>query len=102
MLTIIDEYTRQCLSIQIQKQIKAPEVFYKLSELFLAQGLPDHIRSNNGSEFSAKSVRSWHDRMGVKTLFIEPGSPWKNGYIESFDGKVRDELLNGKIFNTIL
>jgi len=58
MLTIINEYTRQCLSIQIQKQIKAPEVFYKLSELFLAQGLPDHIRSNNGSEFSAKSVRS--------------------------------------------
>ena len=102
MLTIIDEYSRKCLSIHIQRQIKAPEVLYKLSELFITEGIPDHIRSDNGSEFTAKSVRSWLDRLGVKTLFIEPGSPWENGYIESFNGKLRDELLNGEIFDTIL
>ena len=102
MLTIMDEYTRECLSIHIQRQIKAPEVLYKLSELFTTKGIPDHIRSDNGSEFTAKSVRSWLERLGVKTLFIEPGSPWENGYIESFNGKLRDELLNGEIFDTIL
>ena len=102
ILTIIDEYTRKCLSIHIQRQIKAPEVLYKLSELFITQGVPDHIRSDNGSEFSAKSTRGWLESLGVKTLFIEPGSPWENGYIESFNGKLRDELLNGEIFDTIL
>jgi transposase InsO family protein len=102
MLTIIDEYSRECLSIHIQRQIKAPEVLYKLSELFITKGIPDHIRSDNGSEFTAKTVRSWLERLGVKTLFIEPGSPWENGYIESFNGKLRDELLNGEIFDTIL
>ena len=102
ILTIIDEYTRECLSIHIERQIKALEVLYKLSELFITQGVPDHIRSDNGSEFSAKSTRSWLESLGVKTLFIEPGSPWENGYIESFNGKLRDELLNGEIFDTIL
>ena len=87
MLTIIDEYTRECLSIHTQRRIKAPEVLYKLSELFITKGVPDHIRSDNGSEFSAKSVRGWLERLGVKTLFIEPGSPWENCYIESFNGK---------------
>jgi putative transposase len=102
ILTIIDEYTRECLCIHIQRQIKAPEVLYKLSELFITEGIPDHIRSDNGSEFTSRSVRSWLERLGVKTLFIEPGSPWENGYIESFNGKLRDELLNGEIFDTIL
>jgi putative transposase len=102
MLTVIDEYSRECLSIHIQRQIKAPEVLFKLSELFIAKGVPDHIRSDNGSEFSAKSVRSCLSDLGVKTLYIEPGSPWENGYIESFNGKLRDELLNGEIFDTIL
>ena len=102
MLTIIDEYTRECLSIHTQRRIKAPEVLYKLSELFIAKGVPDHIRSDNGSEFSAKLVREWLSRLGVKTLFIEPGSPWENGYIESFNGKLWDELLNGEIFDNIL
>ena len=102
MLTVIDEFSRKCLSIHIQRQIKAPEVLYKLSELFITEGIPDHIRSDNGSEFTAKSVRSSLERLGVKTLFIEPGSPWENGYIESFNGKLRDELLNGEIFDTIL
>jgi putative transposase len=102
MLTIKDEFSRKCLSIHIQRQIKAPEVLYKLSELFITEGIPDHIRSDNGSEFTCRSVRSWLERLGVKTLFIEPGSPWENGYIESFNGKLRDELLNGEIFDTIL
>ena len=102
MLTVIDEFSRKCLSIHIQRQIKAPEVLYKLSELFITEGIPDHIRSDNGSEFTSKSVRNWLERLGVKTLFIEPGSPWENGYIESFNGKLRDELLNGEIFDTIL
>jgi len=102
ILTIIDEFSRKCLSIHIQRQIKAPEVLYKLSELFITEGIPDHIRSDNGSEFTCRSVRSWLERLGVKTLFIEPGSPWENGYIESFNGKLRDELLNGEIFDTIL
>jgi putative transposase len=77
-------------------------VLYKLSELFIAKGLPDHICSDNGSEFTAKSVRDRLERLGIKTLFIEPGSPWENGYIESFNGKLRDELLNGEIFDNIL
>jgi putative transposase len=102
MLTIIDEYTRECLSIHIQRQIKASEVLYKLSELFITKGVPAHISSDNGSEFTAKPVRQWLERLGVKTLFIEPGSPWENGYIESFNGKLRDELLNGEIFDNIL
>ena len=102
MLTVIDEFSGKCLSIHIQRQIKAPWVLYKLSELFITEGIPDHIRSYNGSEFTSRSVRSWLERLGVKTLFIEPGSPWENGYIESFNGKLRDELMNGEIFDTIL
>jgi putative transposase len=102
MLNIIDEYTRECLAIHIGRQIKAADVLYILSELFILRGAPDYIRSDNGSEFTAEMVREWLQRLGVKTLFIEPGSPWENGYIESFNGKMRDELLNGEIFDTIL
>jgi transposase InsO family protein len=102
MLNIIDEYTRECLAIHVGRQIKAPEVLYQLSELFVQRGAPDYLRSDNGSEFTAEMLRGWLQRLGVKTLFIEPGSPWENGYIESFNGKLRDELLNGEIFDTIL
>ena len=102
MLNIIDEYTRECLAIHVGRQIKAPDVLYELSELFVLRGAPDYLRSDNGSEFTAELVRDWLGRLGVKTLFIEPGSPWENGYIESFNGKLRDELLNGEIFDTIL
>jgi len=102
MLNIMDEYTRECLAIHIDRQIDSEEVLYKLSELFIKHGIPDYIRSDNGSEFKAESIRGWLDRLGVKTAFIEPGSPWENGYIESFNGKLRDELLNGEIFDTIL
>ena len=102
MLNIMDEYTRECLAIHIDRQIDSAEVLYKLSELFIRHGIPDYIRSDNGSEFTSESIRSWLERLGVKTAFIEPGSPWENGYIESFNGKLRDELLNGEIFDTIL
>lgn len=102
MLNIVDEYTRECLSIHVERQLKAVDVICELSELFVSRGAPDYLRSDNGSEFTAELIRSWLKRLGVKTLFIEPGSPWENGYIESFNGKLRDELLNGEIFDTIL
>jgi transposase InsO family protein len=102
MLNIVDEYTRECLRIHIGRKVKAADVIYELSELFIERGAPDYLRSDNGSEFTADLVRGWLGRLGVKTLFIEPGSPWENGYIESFNGKLRDELLNGEIFDTIL
>jgi transposase InsO family protein len=102
MLNIVDEYSRECLRIHIGRPVKAADVIYELSELFVERGAPDILRSDNGSEFTAESVRDWLQRLGVKTLFIEPGSPWENGYIESSNGKMRDELLNGEIFDTIL
>jgi len=102
MLNIVDEYSRECLKIHIDRQVKATDVLYELSELFVERGAPDYLRSDNGSEFTAQPIREWLQRLGVKTLFIEPGSPWENGYIESFNGKLRDELLNGEIFDTIL
>jgi transposase InsO family protein len=81
--------------------IRADDVLQLLTELFADRGSPDHIRSDNGPEFTAQAVRDWLGRIGVKTLFIEPGSPWKNGYNESFNGKIRDELLNREIFRTL-
>ena len=102
MLNIVDEYTRECLRIHVGRQVKATDVIYELSELFIERGVPGYLRSDNGTEFTADLVRGWLERLGVKTLFIEPGSPWENGYIESFNGKLRDELLNGEIFDTIL
>ena len=74
----------------------------RLFELFIFKGVPEHIRSDNGSEFTAKAIRGWLNRIGVKTLFIEPGSPWENGYVESFNSKLRDELLNGEVFTTLI
>jgi transposase InsO family protein len=101
ILNIIDEYTRECLAILVARKIKAQEVIDLLFQLFIFRGIPAHIRSDNGPEFTAKGVRSWLNRSGVKTLFIEPGSPWENGYIESFNGKLRDELLDREIFTTL-
>jgi putative transposase len=102
ILTILDEYTRECLRIVVERQIRSQDVIGVLSELFVLRGIPEHIRSDNGPEFTAKAVRDWLTRLEVKTLFIEPGSPWENGYIESFNGKLRDELLNREIFTTLL
>ena len=101
ILTIIDEYTRECLGLLVKRRITSQEVIDKLFDLFILRGIPEHIRSDNGPEFTAKAIRKWLNRIGVKTLYIEPGSPWENGYIESFNGKLRDELLNREIFTTL-
>jgi len=101
ILTVLDEYTRECLATLVARRITSQDVTDKLFHLFLFRGIPEHIRSDNGSEFTARVVRSWLNRLGVKTLFIEPGSPWENGYIESFNGKMRDELLNREIFTNM-
>ena len=102
ILVIIDEYTRECLSMYAARNIKHQDVLDQLYELFLCRGIPDHIRSDNVPGFTAKAVGKWLANLGVKTLYIEPGSPWENGYVESFIGKLRDELLNGEIFDTLL
>ena len=102
MLNIIDEYTRECLVIKVDRKITAHDVLDALTDLFVTRGLPKYIRSDNGPEFVADILREWLHRLNVDTLFIEPGSPWENGYIESFNGKLRDELLNGEIFDTIV
>jgi putative transposase len=101
ILNIIDEFTRECLAILVARKIKSQDVIDLLFHLFIFRGIPEHIRSDNGPEFTARAVRKWLNRLGVKTLFIERGSPWENGYIESFNGKLRDELLNREIFTTL-
>ena len=102
ILTIIDEYTRECLGMLVQRHITSQDVLERLYWLFLVRGTPAHIRSDNGPEFTARAVREWLGRLQVKTLYIEPASPWENGYIESFNGKLRDELLNREVFDTLL
>jgi putative transposase len=94
ILTVIDEYERDSLAILTRRRIRSDDVLHCLADLFLIRGIPDYIRSDNGPEFTARQVRNWLQRVGMKTLFIEPGSPWETGYIESFNGKLRDELLN--------
>lgn len=101
MLTIIDEYSRECLAIVTERSLKSDDVLDCLTEMFIRHGAPEYIRSDNGAEFTAKVVRQWLSHIGVQTLYIEPGSPWENGYNESFNGKFRDELLNGEIFYTL-
>ncbi|MDP7453508.1 MAG: IS3 family transposase [Arenicellales bacterium] len=101
LLTVIDEYTRECMAIHAARRIRSDDVMHTLTRLFTSNGVPEHIRSDNGPEFTAKAVRDWLPRVGVQTLFIQPGSPWENGYNESFNGKLRDELLNGEIFYSL-
>ena len=101
-LNIIDEFTRECLSIDVARNLTSEDVLCRLTELFIIWGLPGYIRSDNGSEFTANVVRQWLAWLEVKTLFIEPGSPWENGYIESFNGKFRDEFLNRELLDTLL
>lgn len=101
MLTVIDEYSRECLCIRVKRQLNSDDVLEVLSNLFITHGLPDHIRSDNGSEFTAKILKDWLGQLKVKTAYIEPGSPWENGYNESFNGRLRDELLNGELFYTV-
>jgi transposase InsO family protein len=101
MLVIVDEYTRECLAIDVARRLNSQDVLHRLAELFVHRGSPEYIRSDNGPEFTAKAVREWLSRVNVQTLFIEPGSPWENGYVESFNGKLRDELLDREIFYTL-
>ncbi len=101
LLVIVDEHTRECLAIDVARRLNSEDVLEQLAWLFVIRGVPEHIRSDNGPEFTAEAVRDWLKRVGVRTLFIEPGSPWENGYVESFNGKLRDELLNREIFYTL-
>lgn len=102
MLTLIDEHSRECLAIDVARKLRSDDVLERLSDLFVRRGVPKYIRSDNGPEFTAKRVREWLARLGVKTLFIEPGSPWENGYCESFNGRLRDEFLAREQFDTLL
>jgi transposase InsO family protein len=101
ILTVVDEYTRQCLAIVVERRLKSDDVLNCLTDLFIVHGTPEYIRSDNGPEFTAKVVQGWLKAIGVTTLYIEPGSPWENGYNESFNGKFRDELLNRELFYTL-
>ena len=102
LLNVVDEFTRECLSIRVGRKLGSADVIDVLADLFIARGTPVHIRSDNGGEFTADAVKGWISGVGAKTAFIEPGSPWENGYVESFNGKLRDELLNAEVFNTLL
>jgi len=101
MLNVIDEFTRECLAIRIDRKLNSTAVIEVLSDLFILRGIPGHIRSDNGPEFIAKAVQDWIGAVGAKTAYIEPGSPWENGYCESFNSKLRDELLDGEIFYSL-
>jgi putative transposase len=101
MLNIIDEFTRECLAIRINRKLNSTDVIELLSDLFILRGVPGHVRSDNGPEFIAKAVQDWITAVGARTAYIEPGSPWENGYCESFNSKLRDELLNGEIFYSL-
>ncbi|MCA9296228.1 MAG: IS3 family transposase, partial [Phycisphaerales bacterium] len=101
MLTIIDEFTRECIAIDVARKLKSDDVLEQLAGLFATRGVPEHIRSDNGSEFTAKTVREWLQNVGVQTQFITPGSPWENGYNERFNGTLSNELLNREIFYTL-
>src|SRR5262249_21979657 len=98
MLNVLDEFTHECLAIRVARKLKAIDVIDVLSDLFILRGIPGHIRSDNGPEFVAEAVQEWIAAVGTKTAYIERGSPWENGYIESFNARLRDELLNGEIF----
>jgi putative transposase len=101
MLVVVDEFSRECLAIRVERRLGSDEVLEVLAELFVRHGPPEHIRSDNGPEVVAKAVRAWLRRLGVGALFIEPGSPWENGYCESLNGKLRDELLDREIFYSL-
>jgi len=102
VLNIIDEYTKENLASRVERKIKADDVIDTLTNIFITHGTPQFIRSDNGPEFVAEILQDWLHDLGVKTAFIEPGSPWENGYIESFNGKLRDELLNQEVFDTLM
>ena len=98
MPDVIDEFTHECLAIRVARKLKATDVIDVLSDLFILRGVPGHVRSDNGPEFVAKAVQEWITAVGARTAYIAPGSPWENGFIESFNARLRDELLDGEIF----
>jgi putative transposase len=101
ILVVIDEYTRECLALRVARRLGSLQVIETLADVMLVRGIPEHIRSDNGPEFIAEELRKWLGSVGTRTLYIEPGSPWENGYCESFNGKLRDEFLNGEIFYSL-
>jgi putative transposase len=101
LMTLIDEFTRECLAIKVTRRLNSFGVIETMADVMLERGVPEHIRSDNGAEMTARIVRNWFAGLGAKTLYIEPGSPWENGYCESFNGKLRDECLNGEIFYSL-
>jgi transposase InsO family protein len=101
MLNILDEFTHECLAIRVARRLKSIDVIDLLSDLFILRGIPGHIRSDNGPEFVARVVQDWIAAVGARTAYIERGSPWENGFIESFNARLRDELLDGEIFYTL-
>ena len=101
ILNLIDEHSRECLLIRAERRWSSARVISALADVMVWKGVPEHIRSDNGPEFVAKDLRKWLANIGAKTLYIEPGSPWENGYCESFNSKLRDEFLNGEIFYSI-
>lgn len=101
MLNIVDEFTHECLAIRIARKLKSTDVIDVLSDLFILRGVPGHVRSDNGPEFVAKAVQEWIATVGAKTAYIAPGSPWENGFIESFNARLRDELLDGELFYSL-
>lgn len=102
LLTVLDEHSRECLAIRVGRRLNAKDVLATLSTLFLEHGVPQYLRSDNGAEMTAHAVREFLGELKVGALYIEPGSPWENGYIESFNGKLRDELLDGEVFTSLL
>ena len=101
ILVVIDEYTRECLALRVARRLGSLQVIETLADVMLVRGIPEHIRSDNGPEFIAEDLRKWLGKVGTRTLYIEPGSPWENGYCESFNGKLRDEFLNGESFYSL-
>ena len=100
-LTVVDEFTRECVALKVSRSIRAEDVIDTLCELFATRGVPNHIRSDNGPEFIAKAIGKWLHQTGVSALYVEPGSPWQNGYSESFNSKLRDEFLNVEEFESV-
>ena len=101
MLNVVDEFTHECIAIRIERKLKSIDVIDVLASLFITRGVPEHVRSDNGPEFIATAVQEWIAAVGAKTAYIAPGSPWENGFVESFNARLRDELLNGKIFYSL-
>ena len=101
MLNVVDEFSRECLCIRVGRKLGSADVIDVLADLFIARGTPGFVRSDNGGEFTAAAVKGWITGVRASTAYIEPGSPWENGYVESFNGKLRDELLNTEVFNTL-